>query len=70
MADIHAFTSAVMPDADRPGRYRWSVSEDRKPRDKSMYSFATKREAQADADMFIAKLNDTWRSQRGPGSRL
>jgi hypothetical protein len=64
MAEIPAFTTAVAPDADRPGRYRWSVSEDRKLRDKSMYSFATKREAQADADMFVAKLNATWRDRR------
>ena len=29
-------------------------------RDASVYSYATKREAQADADEFVQKLNDTW----------
>jgi hypothetical protein len=60
MVENHAFTASVAPDADRPGRYRWSVHEDGKARDRSVYSFATKREAQADADRFVAKLNVTW----------
>jgi hypothetical protein len=29
-------------------------------RDKSFYSFATKREAQNDADKFVLKLNSVW----------
>jgi hypothetical protein len=64
MPENYAFTAAVTPDVDRPGRYRWSISVDRKLRDKSVYSFATKREAQADADKFVAKLNATWRDNR------
>jgi hypothetical protein len=33
-------------------------------RDKSFYSFATKREAQNDADKFVRKLDSIW-----PGSK-
>jgi hypothetical protein len=60
MAETHVFTIKVEPDVDRPGRYRWSISEGWKVRDKSLYSFATKREAQADAGAFVEKLNVTW----------
>jgi len=60
MADNQTFTASVTPDIDRPGRYRWHVSEGARVRDKSVYSFATKREAQADADRFVAKLKLTW----------
>jgi hypothetical protein len=66
MAETHEFTTAVESDFDRPGRFRWSVSEDRKVRDKSLFSFATRREAQADVDRFVEKLNVTWRREQGP----
>jgi hypothetical protein len=60
MTEIHDFTSAVAVDVDRPGRWRWSVFEDKKIRDKSLWSFATRHEAQADADKFVEKLSCTW----------
>jgi hypothetical protein len=55
-------TIKIEPDAGRPGRYRWTISEKGRIRDTSLYSFATKREAQADADRFLEKLNATWRT--------
>jgi hypothetical protein len=33
-------------------------------REASVYSFATKHEAQVDADKFVEKLNATWRTVR------
>jgi hypothetical protein len=63
MAEPNAFTVRVEPDFDRPGRYRWSVAEDGKVRDKSLFSFATKRETQADGDKFVEKLIATWQAQ-------
>jgi hypothetical protein len=33
-------------------------------RDASVYSFATRREAQADADKFVQRLNDTWTDRK------
>jgi hypothetical protein len=38
-------TIHVVEDADRPGRYRWLICDMGKERDKSLYSFATYREA-------------------------
>jgi hypothetical protein len=59
-----AFSTRVLEDVARPGRYRWNIAQAGKVRDTSVYSFATKREAQSDADKFIEKLNATWpRSQ-------
>jgi hypothetical protein len=55
------FTIQVEPDADRAGRYRWNIVEKGKQRDRSTYSYATRREAQEDAQKFLDKLNDTWR---------
>jgi hypothetical protein len=39
------------------------VLEDRKAAHKSLCSFAARREAQADAERFVEKLNPTWRDQ-------
>ena len=50
----------VIEDANRPGRYRWEVYETAKLRDSSLFSFATRREAQTDAELFIEKLVATW----------
>jgi hypothetical protein len=60
MAETHDFTIKIEPDFVQPGRYRWNISEDRKVRDKSLYSFATIRDAQADADKFLKELNAIW----------
>jgi hypothetical protein len=69
MAEEHVFTINVARDVQRPDRYRWSVSENMRLRDKSLYSFATKREAQADADKFVQRLNSVWRPRQGGVSK-
>jgi hypothetical protein len=56
MEEAHVFTIDVAQDARQLGRDRWSVSENMKLRDTSFYSFATRREAQADADKFVEML--------------
>jgi len=61
MAETHDFKIVIETDTERAGRFRWNISEDGKVRDKSFYSYATKREAKADADKFVEKLNATWR---------
>jgi hypothetical protein len=58
--DVAAFTIKVEPDPARLWRYRWAVLEAGKQRDRSVYTFATRREAQADADKFVQKLKKTW----------
>jgi hypothetical protein len=64
MADPREFTIKIEPDFDQPGRHRWVVSEDKKARDRSVYSFATRREAQLDADRYVEKLTSTWSDQK------
>jgi hypothetical protein len=53
MEEAHAFTIDVAQDAGSVARYRWSISENAKVRDASFYSFATRQEAQADANKFV-----------------
>ena len=54
------FITDVVKDVGKPNRYRWNIYDNEKVRDKSFYSFATKREAQTDADKFVEKLNAIW----------
>ena len=54
------FTTAVVKDTGNPNRFRWNIYDNEKVRDKSFYSFATKREAQTDSDRFVQKLNAIW----------
>ena len=54
------FTIDVVKDIGNPNRFRWNIYDNEKVRDKSFYSFATKREAQTDADKFVQKLNAIW----------
>ena len=60
MTDSVVFTTYVLKDIGNPNRYRWNIYDDKTIRDKSFYSFATKREAQTDADKFVEKLNAIW----------
>ena len=60
MTDSAVFTTYVVEDIGNPNRYRWNIYDDKTIRDKSFYSFATKREAQTDADKFVEKLNAIW----------
>ena len=62
MTQNPVFTSDVAKDIGNPSRFRWRIYENKKVRDKSFYSFATKREAQNDADKFVVKLNSVWPS--------
>jgi hypothetical protein len=60
MSDSALFTTDVVKDIGNPNRFRWNIYDNEKVRDKSFYSFATKREAQTDADKFVEKLNAIW----------
>ena len=60
MMDSAIFTTDVVKDIGNPNRFRWNIYENMKVRDKSFYSFATRREAQNDADKFVRKLNSIW----------
>jgi hypothetical protein len=56
------FIVRVERDPVRQGRFRWIIYKHGTMRDASIYSFATKREAQADGDKFAQKLIATWRT--------
>jgi hypothetical protein len=60
MAEPSTYVITVSPDLDRFNRYRWTIFEDGKPRDKSVLNFATAREAYADAESFVDKLILIW----------
>jgi hypothetical protein len=60
MIERPAFTTDVVKDIGNPNRFRWNIYENKKVRDKSFYSFATRREAQSDAERFVRKLNSIW----------
>ena len=64
MTDSPLFMADIVKDNDNPNRFRWNIYENQRVRDKSFYSFATKREAQNDADKFVRKLDSIW-----PGSK-
>ena len=64
MTQRSVFTSDVVKDVGNPNRFRWNIYENKKVRDKSFYSFATKREAQSDAERFVRKLDSIWPASR------
>ena len=64
MTDSGIDSSTATVARSNPNRFRWNIYENQRVRDKSFYSFATKREAQNDADKFVRKLDSIW-----PGSK-
>ncbi|SDR49692.1 hypothetical protein SAMN05519103_03972 [Rhizobiales bacterium GAS113] len=56
MAENHPFTIKIEPHIEGSSRYRWSVYERGKLRDQSLTSYATIREAHADAIKVLQKL--------------
>jgi hypothetical protein len=64
MAENHPFTISVKPDLLRDGRFRWALCENEQPLHRSPVSFATKREALADASKALEKQIAHWRPGR------
>ena len=62
---VPAFTIDIRKGCRDPNRFRWNIYENKKVRDKSFYSFATRREAQSDAGKFVRKLNSVWPASKG-----
>ena len=60
MVEAPISTIDIARDAGRAERYRWNVHVQHE----SPYSFATKREAQIDANKFVIKLNGIWRKHQ------
>jgi len=64
MAENHRFTITVEPDLSRGHRFRWTLYENGQPRNRSPVSYATRREAVADATRALEKQIADWRSVR------
>ena len=64
MVKNHPFTIAVEPDLLRDGRFRWTLYEKGQPRNRSPVSYATRREAIADATKALKKQIADRRSVR------
>ena len=70
MTESPVFMTDVVKDIGNPNCFRWNIYEKRKVRDKSFYSFATRREAQNDAEKFVRKLNAIWPAREEPGIQM
>jgi len=64
MAENHRFTITVEPDLSCGHRFRWTLYESGQPRNRSPVSYATRREAVADATRALEKQIADWRSVR------
>lgn len=66
MAENHPFTIKIEPDLLGRGRSRWRLCEGGCTRDRSIVSYATKREAEADATKKLHKRIAIWRIGKRP----
>ena len=64
MVENHPFTIEVEPDLLRDGRFRRTLYENGQHRNRSPVSYATKREALADATKALEKQIADWRPAR------
>jgi hypothetical protein len=56
MTESYVFTTDVTKNIGNPNRFRLNIYEYKRVRDKSFYSFATRHEAQSDADTPVQRL--------------
>ena len=62
MVEDHQITVVVEPDLLRSGRYRWTLLRSGQAQDRSEMSFATKREAEADAEKALKRRIAAWKA--------
>ena len=72
MAEDHQFTVRLEPDSFRKGRFHWALFKATQVYNRSQMSFATKREAAADAAKVLEKRIAAWHAQRDaePNARV
>jgi hypothetical protein len=66
MVENHPFTITVEADLLRDGRFRWTLCENGQVRNRSAFSYATRREALADATKALEKQIAEWRPAKWP----
>jgi hypothetical protein len=64
MDENHQFTVRVEPDLSRPGRFRWALFKARQVYNRSEQSYATKREAAAEAAKVLDRRVSAWQAAR------
>jgi hypothetical protein len=62
MDEDHQITVFVAPDLLRSGRYRWTLLHSGQAQDRSEMSFATKEEADADAEKALKRRIAAWKA--------
>jgi hypothetical protein len=62
MIEDHQITVVVEPDLLRSGRYRWTLLRSGQAQDRSEMSFATRREADADAEKALKRRIAAWKA--------
>jgi hypothetical protein len=60
MAAFHPFTFKIEADPLSEGRFRWTVCEGDQIHIRSPHSYATRREAETDANKALTKRVSTW----------
>jgi hypothetical protein len=61
MTEIHPFSIQIAPDLLNAVRHRWTLCEGSQILLRSPYSYATRWEADAEANKAMAKYVSTWR---------
>jgi hypothetical protein len=65
---VHPFAIKIDPVRSSERRFSWTVYENGALRSQSPVSYATRREAEANATKAMQKLIENWRSRKLPGS--
>ena len=64
MVEVHPFMVKIEVDPLNAVRFRWTVCEGDQIHIRSPHSYATRREASAEADKAMSKLAATWTGHR------
>ena len=69
MTEDHQFSTRVEPDTSRPGRFRWALYKAKQAYNRSETSFATKREAAAEAAKVLDRRIAAWHAATTPEAK-
>ena len=64
MSATHPYSFKIEPDPMRELRYRWSVCEGDQIHRRSPHSYATRREAEAEATKAVLRQAESWKNSR------
>jgi hypothetical protein len=64
MVEDHQLSIAIERDPERPERYRWALLRAGVARARSVETYATRREAEAEAAIVLTKQIAAWRALR------